>query len=117
MNETTDNVAHTGWAAVEALLLERFGKIPDMEGILFLIGINEYGQPPKREKFTKEQKQDLMHIAVCTLLTQLDYYKFIGRDEDGWPHFEALMPVPLTGMKEQEDMLKACIIHYFGVDE
>ena len=107
----------TGWSAVESLLVARFGKIPDMEGILFLIGINEYGAPPKREKFTKEQKQDLMHIAVCTLLSQLDYYKFIGRDEDGWPHFEELMPVPVMGMKDQEGLLKACIVHYFGVDE
>jgi hypothetical protein len=117
MNETTDNVAHTGWPAVEALLAERFGKIPDMEGILFLIGINEYGRPPKREKFTKEQKQDLMHIAVCTLLSQLDYYRFIGRDEEGWPHFESVMPLPGATMEAQEEMLKACIIHYFGVDE
>lgn len=106
----------TGWQAVEALLLERFGKIPDMEGILFLIGVNEFGRQPPRGKFTKEQKQDLMHIAVCTLLTQLDYYKFIGRDEDGWPHFETVQPVPQMMMLEQESILKACIVHYFGVD-
>ena len=117
MNETTIDTTLRGWPAVEALLFERFAKVPDMEGILFLIGINEYGAGPKREKFTKEQKQDLMHIAVCTLLSQLDYYKFIGRDEDGWPHFESLMPVPVAGIKNQEEMLKACIIHYFGVDE
>lgn len=106
-----------GWAGVQALLLERFGKIPDMEGTLFLIGINELGQGPKRSKFTKEQKQDLMHIAVCTLLSQLDYYKFIGRDEEGWPHFETLAPVPQMTMMEQESILKACIVHYFGMDE
>ena len=106
----------SGWSAVEALLVERFGKIPDMEGILFLIGINEFGQQPRREKFTKEQKQDLMHIAVCTLLTQLDYYKFIGRDEEGWPHFETLAPVPPMSMMDQENILKACIVQYFGLD-
>ena len=107
----------TGWQAVEELLLSRFDKIPDMEGILFLIGVNEFGQDPPRGKFTKEQKQDLMHIAVCTLLSQLDYYRFVGRDEDGWPHFENIMPVPVMTMPEQESILKACIVHYFGVDE
>jgi hypothetical protein len=106
-----------GWHGVQNLLLERFGKIPDMEGTLFLIGVNEYGKEPKRSKFTKEQKQDLMHIAVCTLLSQLDYYKFIGRDEDGWPHFETLAPVPQMTTMEQESILKACIVHYFGMDE
>ena len=99
------------------MLLERFGKIPDMEAILYLIGINEFGQEPPRGKFTKEQKQDLMHIAVCTLLSQLDYYKFIGRDEEGWPHFEPVGTVPTMNMIEQESILKACIVHYFGMDE
>lgn len=102
---------------MEALLAERFGKIPDMEGILFLIGVNEFGKEPPRGKFTKEQKQDLMHIAVCTLLSQLDYYRFIGRDEDGWPHFESVMLVPPMAGPEQESILRACIVHYFGVDQ
>ncbi|NCX96268.1 MAG: hypothetical protein EBX41_07620, partial [Chitinophagia bacterium] len=52
----------TEWKKVEDLLLTRFGKVPDMEGILYLIGINELGMMPAK-KFTKEQKQDLMHIA------------------------------------------------------
>lgn len=116
MDHASGTPSLTGWPAVEALLEARFGKIPDMEGILFLIGINEYGKGPKREKFTKEQKQDLMHVAVCTLLSQLDYYRFIGRDEEGWPHFEAATDIPTMSMIEQESILKACIVHYFGVD-
>ena len=101
------------WLDTELLLKERFDKLPDMEGILFLIGINELsGVPPK--KFSKEQKQDLMHVGVCTLLCQLGYYEFAGRDEEGWPHFNELMHVPVTGIKDQERMLKECIIQYFG---
>src|SRR5436190_14925599 len=80
------------WLDTENTLKERFGKIPDMEGILFLIGVNELGHLP-RKKFSKEQKQDLMHIAVCTLLSQLGYYQYVGRDEEGWPHFNLLKPV------------------------
>ena len=99
------------WWNLEAKLVERFGKKPDVETVLFLIGIQELGQPT--EKFTKEQKQDLMHIAVCTLLCQLGYYEFVGRDNDGWPHFNELKSVPVTGMAEQERMLKECIIRYF----
>jgi len=100
------------WKEVENKLQERFEKTPDMEGILFLIGINELGQLPSR-KFSKEQKQDLMHIAVCKLLSQLDYYELEGIDADGWPHYKELQPVPKMDMKEQEEVLKACIIHYF----
>jgi hypothetical protein len=100
------------WIDTEILLKERFGKIPDLEGILFLIGVNELGKLP-RKKFSKEQKQDLMHIAVCTLLCQQGYYEYIGRDEDGWPHFNELKHLDIAGIKDQEQMLKECIVRYF----
>jgi hypothetical protein len=100
------------WLDTENLLRERFGKLPDMEGILFLIGVNEYGGPQPK-KFSKEQKQDLMHVAVCTLLCQLGYYEASGKDQEGWPHFHELMFLPSSGIKEQEQMLKECIVRYF----
>ncbi|MEJ7673027.1 MAG: hypothetical protein WKF59_10015 [Chitinophagaceae bacterium] len=56
------------WWKLEEKLMEKFGKKPDMEAILFLIGIQEFGNI--RNKFSKEQKQDLMHVAVCSLLSQ-----------------------------------------------
>ncbi len=101
------------WKEVEHLLEERFGKVPDMEGILFLIGMNEFGQGPQRLKFTKEQKQDLMHIAVCSLLAQEGYYELQGTDEDGWPHFVMIKEVEVADMTGQEQLLKECVIRYF----
>lgn len=100
------------WKETEAMLQERFGKVPDMEGILFLIGINELGALHSR-KFSKEQKQDLMHIAVCALLSQEGYYSYAGRDEDGWPHYIENKPVEATGLQGQERLLKECVIRYF----
>lgn len=102
------------WLDTENMLRERFGKVPDMEGILFLIGVNELGKMPRR-KFSKEQKQDLMHIAVCTLLSQLGCYEFAGRDDDGWPHFNAIAPPPAQDMAAQERMLRECAVTYFGM--
>ncbi|AWO01760.1 hypothetical protein DLD77_08655 [Chitinophaga alhagiae] len=101
----------TRWKKVEDMLRERFGKTPNMEAILLLIGIQELNSPKK--KYTKEQKQDLMHIAVCTLLTQSGYYEPEGRDRDGWPHFKELQPVPKMGLEEQERFLKEHVIAYF----
>lgn len=103
------------WKNVEELMVQRFGKLPDMEGILFLIGINELGMLPKRKKFTKEQKQDLMHIAVCKLLSLDGYYSFDGLDEEGWPHYTEVKPVAANGLQSQEQLLKECIIRYFEV--
>lgn len=99
------------WWNLEAKLTERFGKKPDMETILFLIGIQEFGDI--KEKFTKEQKQDLMHIAVCSLLSQSGYYELERVDEDGWPHFKQLRPMPDMSMPEQENFLKDHILLYF----
>jgi hypothetical protein len=101
----------TRWWNLEAKLVERFGKKPDMEAILFLIGIQEFGDI--RKKFSKEQKQDLMHVAVCSLFAQSGYYELGGVDEDGWPHFRQLKPLPVMSMIEQENFLKDHILLYF----
>ncbi len=99
------------WWALEAKLVERFGKKPDMETTLFLIGVQELGS--LSEKFTKEQKQDLMHIAVCRLLLPSGYYKLEGVDDDGWPHYTQLKPMPDLNPIEQENFLKDHVLLYF----
>jgi hypothetical protein len=99
------------WWNLEARLVERFGKKPDLETILFLIGIQELGTT--EDKFTKEQKQDLMHIAVCTLLTPSGYYEPEGKDADGWPHFRQLKSMPDMNAFEQENFLKDHVLLYF----
>jgi hypothetical protein len=99
------------WWNLEARLVERFGKKPDLEAILFLIGVQEFGD--FREKFTKEQKQDLMHIAVCNLLAASGYYELESTDEDGWPHFRQLKPMPDMNAVEQENFIKDHVLLYF----
>lgn len=99
------------WWKLEEKMIERFGKKPDLESVLFLIGIQEYGHV--REKFTKEQKQDLMHVAVCSLLAQSGFYEIDHYDEDGWPHFRQLQPLPELNMIEQENFLKDHALLYF----
>lgn len=99
------------WWTLEAKLTERFGKKPDLEAILFLIGLQELGQI--RETFTKEQKQDLMHVAVCRLLSSSGYYELEQTDEEGWPHYRQLKPMPDMNTPEQENFLKDHILLYF----
>ena len=105
----------TRWWKLEEKLMERFGKKPDMEGILFLIGMQELGA--LKEKYTKEQKQDLMHVAVCTLLSPSGYYEMERVDEDGWPHFRQLKAVPTLSLAEQENFLKDHVLLYFQNNE
>lgn len=101
------------WGRVRNLVKDAIGReaLPDLNAILFLIGIQELGRP--HGVFTKEEKQDLMHIAVCRLLSYDGYYEFAGRDQDGWPHWEAIKPFSTKGVEEQENFLKIKVIQYF----
>jgi hypothetical protein len=110
MLEESSNLDHR-WINLRAMLMKQFGKKPDLNAILFLIGIQELGQGIS--DFTKEQKQDLMHIATCKVFSLSGYYELSGVDEDGWPHYRSLKPIPFTNLKEQERMLKWHILEYF----
>ena len=101
------------WLRVKHLVKDTMGlkQLPDLNGILFLIGMQELGR--WKEDFSKEEKQDLMHIAVCRLLSYDGYYEFVGRDGDGWPHYKLLKGVPEKGVKNQETLLKHKVIQYF----
>ena len=99
------------WLKLRIKLKEHYGIKPDMDGILFLIGVQELGTG--KQVYTKEQKQDLMHIAVCTVLAQGGYYSREGLDDEGWPHFKQLKPLPEHAPMEQENFLKDYVLFYF----
>ena len=87
-------------------------KLPDLNAILLLIGIQETNIV--RPTYSKEEKQDLMHVAVCSLLAQDGYFELEGRDQDGWPHFIQIKSVETQGEQEQETLLKTLAIRYFS---
>ncbi len=101
------------WLKVKHIVKNSFGKdiLPDLQTILYLIGVQELGVI--RSKFTKEEKVDLMHIAVCSLLSRKGIYEFIGRDEEAWPHYKQISGLEVQGVDAQEMVLKECIIEYF----
>ncbi|WP_439558335.1 hypothetical protein [Dyadobacter sp.] len=88
------------------------GKKPaDLNGVLFLIGVQELGQGAKR--FTKEQKQDLMHIGICKVLSLSGYYALEFLDKDGWPHYKLERALPPGDLMKQESLLKMHVMEYF----
>ncbi len=104
------------WLRVRHTVKDAMDKsdLPDLQTILYLIGIQELGRWDSEKSFTKEEKQDLMHIAVCTLLEEEEYYIFAGRDQDGWPHWKENKPFHIKGIEDQEKFLKEKIIGYFS---
>jgi len=99
------------WETLTNRLGDQFGEEPDLQAIIFLIGVQELGRGP--QKFSKDEKEDLMHIATCRLLSQFDYYELIGIDQDGWPHWKLVKPLPPLSLKEQDILLKQAVLQYF----
>lgn len=84
---------------------------PDLKVLLFLIGVQELGQGPR--KFSKRQKEELMHIANCRLFSELGFYELEGLDQDGWPHWKLVKAIPAYTLLEQEMVLKSLMVTYF----
>lgn len=100
------------WNRLLQMLGQSIGKKPkDLNAVLFLIGVQELGQG--RRTFSKEQKQDLMHIAICKVLSLSGFYELEGLDEEGWPHWRATKKLPHFDLLEQEKLLKIHVIEYF----
>lgn len=100
------------WTDLLDKLNKRFGGGLDLQAVLFLIGLQELGQG--YQKLNKNQKLDVIHIAVCALLSQWGIYEFSGHDEEGWPHWKATEKLPNLKPKEQDQMIKEAIIEYFN---
>jgi hypothetical protein len=54
-----------------------------------------------------------MHIATCRLLSASGYFELEKVDEDGWPHYRQLKPLPDMNPIEQENFLKDHVLLYF----
>ena len=100
------------WASLLIALEKMIGKKPkDLNAVLFLIGVQELGQG--RKVFEKEEKQDLMHLGICKVLSLTGYYELEGLDTDGWPHWKLIKKLPHFDLLEQEKLLKMLVIEYF----
>lgn len=101
------------WEKLTRQLTDQFsdGETIDVEGILYLIGVQEVGQLHKR--FKKDDNVNLIHVGICTVLEPLGYYAFEYFDPDGWPHFKLLEPLPHLKPGEQSVLIKEAIVDYF----
>jgi len=101
------------WELIVKKLSVQFadGEVLDLDAIIYLIGIQELGQIHKT--FKKEHKLDLMHIAICKLLSPYGYYELEFIDEEGWPHYKVLEQLPHLKAGEQSVLMKEAIVNYF----
>ena len=101
------------WDEVVVLLSNKFadGEVLDLDAIIYIIGLQEKGSVTA--KYEKDDKINLMHIAICRLLEPFGYYEFDYFDEDGWPHYKVLEKLPPLKAGEQSVLMKEAIVQYF----
>lgn len=101
------------WENVVTILSNQFaeGEQLDLDAIIYLIGVQELGKV--KQIFKKDEKIELMHIAICRLLEPYGYYEFEFFDNDGWPHYKVKEELPPLKAGEQSVLMKEAIVHYF----
>ena len=101
------------WEEVRDTISEKFGggEKMDIDSIIYLIGVQELGKG--FQKFSKDAKLDVMHIAICKLLEPFGYYQFEYFDEDGWPHYKVIDELPTLKPGEQSVLMKEAVVLYF----
>ncbi|WP_130734920.1 hypothetical protein [Flavobacterium sp. J27] len=101
------------WESVVKILSDKFadGDELDLESIIYLIGVQELGK--FKQEFKKDEKVNLMHIAICRLLEPYGYYEFEYFDNDGWPHYKIKEELPSLKAGEQAVLMKDAIVNYF----
>ena len=101
------------WEQVVRIISDRFadGERLDLDAIIYLIGLQEYGRFDR--KFKKDDKLDLMHIAICRVLEPFGYYSFDYQDDEGWPHYTVVEQLPPLKAGEQSVLMKEAIVQYF----
>jgi hypothetical protein len=103
------------WFKIRELIERVYDKTPDLSAVLYVIGMRELGTT--QSNFKKEEKVQLMHIAVCRVLSSSGHYKLKGRDSKGWPVWELMDKLPHQDLFEQESYLRHHIINYFEEEE
>lgn len=108
-----DELLKTRWESLQNKLSNQFadGEQMDLDAIIYMVGIQEFGKP--QETFKKDDKINLMHIAICTLLEPYGFYEFDFIDEDGWPHFKNVSKLPALKAGEQTVLMKEALVSYF----
>ncbi len=108
-----DVILKQRWELLVQRLSAKFsdGDPLELDSIIYLIGVQELGQ--YHRTFKKDEKINLMHIAICRLLEPYGYYEFDYFDEEGWPHYHAKAPLPPLKPGEQSVLMKEAIVEYF----
>lgn len=112
-SNSRDHLLKARWEQLTQCLSDQFSETEDIdiEGILYLIGLQELGK--LHQRFKKDDNVNIIHIGICTVLEPFGYYSFDFYDDDGWPHFKLVEALPHLKAGEQSLLMKEAVVDYF----
>lgn len=112
-SSSRDQQLKARWETLVNHLSNQFSETDDIdiEGILYLVGVQELGK--LHQRFKKDDNVNIIHIGICSVLEPFGYYSFDYYDDDGWPHFSLTEALPNLKPGEQALLMKEAIVDYF----
>jgi len=107
------DVVATAWPKLKEWLDTTLGCSDDLDGILFLIGLQEsdLGYEPDLDKASKQR---LVNEGTYCVLERLGCFERVGREVDGFWIWEPHEDLPEEMSSSDQDLLlRAGILHYF----
>ena len=100
------------WGRLIVRLEKQFDSEINLKGVLYLIGVQElnFGS----YKFDRNEKLNVLHVAVCKILVPYGYFVFEKIDEEGWPHYKEKKALKNLSNIEQKNLIKKAIIKYLS---
>ena len=96
------------WNRLLEKIEAQFDQEITLKGVLYLIGVQELNLGIKQ--YEREEKVNVLHVAICKILTPFGFYKFDRIDEDGWPHYIELKAIKNLSDSQQEVLMKEAVI-------
>ena len=100
------------WSRLLEKLENQFDQEMTLKGVLYLIGVQELNLGIKQ--YEREEKVNVLHVAICKILTPFGFYKFDRIDEDGWPHYIELKAIKNLSEIQQELLMKKAVLKYLS---
>jgi hypothetical protein len=100
------------WSALVARVESRFGRAPDVDAILFIMGIQSVGRGYEPD-LPKERKQSLIMEGSYLAFETLGIYRRMGLERNGFWIWEKVFDLPKLSIDDQERLLQIGILNYF----
>lgn len=108
-----DEALERRWQALISDVSERFGRTPDVDAMLFLIGVQSVGRGYEPD-LPKERKQSLIMEGSYLAFETLGVYSRVGMERNGFWIWEKSFDLPKLSVENQEKLLRIGILNYFA---